>query len=555
VTAPTEASAPDAGLLEHEALVGPGPPRTRLGRPARRPARWAWAAVLGGAVAWSVLAAGVGRRELVNSGGWASLRRFFEAAVAPELSRTFLEVTWDATLTTVAYAVVGTLASLVLGMVGAVLASQVWWGRRRRSPGWLAARAGLGAPRAVHEAVWGLLLVNVLGLDPLVGVLAIALPYGAVTAKVFSELLDETDPAAYDAVRGAGAGRLAALAYSLGPQALPDMVSYAFYRFECSIRAATILGLIGAGGLGFQLALSFQSLRYGEIWTLLYALVAVGALAEAWSRAVRRRTSAARARPAAPGRKLRRDRVLVASVAGAAALGAAGVVHLGLRPWNLWAPRARRLAADLVGQALPPRLDAQALAEVGRLTLETLQMAVLAIALAGAAAAVVALLAGGRGPAAWATRLVLLVCRAVPPPIWALLVLFVLFPGPLPGAVALAVYNFGILGRLMSEVVEGLDPRPVAALRQLGARAPAAFLYGAVPLALPRLAAYAVYRWEVTIRETVVVGLVGAGGLGRLLTDQLAAFDYRGVSLTLVALFVVTVAADLAGAALRRALR
>jgi phosphonate transport system permease protein len=117
------------------------------------------------------------------------------------------------------------------------------------------------------------------------------------------------------------------------------------------------------------------------------------------------------------------------------------------------------------------------------------------------------------------------------------------------------VYNFGILGRLLAEVVDGLDPRPVTALAAQGASGAQAFLYGVVPRALPRFAAYAVYRWEVTIRETVVVGLVGAGGLGRLLTDQLAAFDYPGVSLTLAALVVVTLAVDLAGASLRRALR
>ncbi|MGH9180418.1 MAG: ABC transporter permease subunit, partial [Acidimicrobiales bacterium] len=330
---------------------------------------------------------------------------------------------------------------------------------------------------------------------------------------------------------------------------------YAFYRFECSIRAATILGLIGAGGLGFQLSLSFQSLRYGEIWTLLYALVLIGVVAEAWSRAVRRRISATGARPWPGGGRLRRDPMLTGSLAGSLALVGLAVWHLGVDPTTLWSGRTRRLAADLAGQAFPPRVTGAGLAELGRLTVETLQMAVLAIALAGTAAALMALVGAGRGPAGWAVRLILLMCRAVPPPVWALLALFVLFPGPLPGAVALAVYNFGILGRLMVEVVDDLDRRPVDALRCQGATGPQAFLYAVVPRALPRFAAYGVYRWEVTIRETVVVGLVGAGGLGRLLTDQLAAFDYRGVSLTLCALVVVTLAVDLAGASLRRSLR
>ncbi|MGH9164462.1 MAG: PhnE/PtxC family ABC transporter permease, partial [Acidimicrobiales bacterium] len=486
---------------------------------------------------------------------WPLVRRFFAAALHPELGGSFLRIVADAALTTLAYATAGTVLSLAIGATGGLLSSQVWWGRHRRLGGWVAARVAIGVPRALHEVVWGLALVNILGLDPLVGVLAIAIPYGAVTAKVFSELLDEAPRSSYDALRTAGAGRLAAVAYSLGPQALPDMVSYAFYRFECSIRAATILGLIGAGGLGFQLSLSFQSLRYGEIWTLLYALVAIGAAAEWWSRSVRRRVTAAGARAVEPGRPPRRDRVLTASVLAVVLAAPLAAWHLGLDPSTLWSPRTRRLAADLAGQVFPPRVTAAALAELARLSVETLQMAVLAIALAGSAAAVVAFLAARRGPLSWACRAVLLACRAVPPPVWALLALFVLFPGPVPGAVALAVYNFGILGRLMAEVVEGLDARPAAALSGLGASGAQAFLYAVVPAALPRFAAYNVYRWEVTIRETVVVGLVGAGGLGRLLTDQLTRFDYPGLSLTLIALIVLTLAADVAGSSFRRALR
>ncbi len=138
---------------------------------------------------------------------------------------------------------------------------------------------------------------------------------------------------------------------------------------------------------------------------------------------------------------------------------------------------------------------------------------------------------------------------------WALLVLFVMFPGPLPGAVALGIYNFGILGRLMAEVVENLDPAPGAALRALGARPASVFAYATLPLSVARFAAYSLYRWEVAVRETVVVGVVGAGGLGRLLEQQRAAFNYRGMLATVVALIAVSVLVDLVSAAARRSLR
>jgi phosphonate transport system permease protein len=143
----------------------------------------------------------------------------------------------------------------------------------------------------------------------------------------------------------------------------------------------------------------------------------------------------------------------------------------------------------------------------------------------------------------------------VPEPIWALLFLFVLFPGILPGAIALALHNFGILGRLMAEVTENLDERPLRSLKALGATRPQVFLYGVLPLTLPRFIAYILYRWEVCIRATVIVGLVGAGGLGNLLTEQLSSFDYRGVLATLIVFLGLTLSVDITSALVRRTLR
>lgn len=94
-----------------------------------------------------------------------------------------------------------------------------------------------------------------------------------------------------------------------------------------------------------------------------------------------------------------------------------------------------------------------------------------------------------------------------------------------------------------------------AALRTLGASEPHVFVYGVVPGAAGRFAAYALYRWEVALRETVIVGLVGAGGLGRLLAQQLAAFDHAGALATVVALIMLSAAVDLVSQTARRSLR
>ncbi len=556
LSTPDPAPVPGATPLDLEMAAAGGTPSPPAGR---RLGRGGGLVTVVAGVVWSRVDAGIFGGETFNGRGLPLVGRFLSAAASPELSADFLRLTLDATVTTAAYAVLGTALSTVLGLAGGIFVSEMWWRRAGRSrwrrraagAGWLAARTGLVLPRGVHEAVWGLFLVQVLGLDPLVGVLAIAIPFGAITAKVFAEILDEAPRGPVQALHGAGAGQLAGIVYAAVPAALGDLSSYAFYRLECSVRAAAILGVIGAGGLGFELALSFQTLRYHEMWTLIGALVAVSGLVDLWSRAVRTSTGA------------RRRRTAKAAAVLAVVLIVVSVAQLAPDLSTLWSARTRDQLGILAAAAWPPDLGRTGAGDLVRLSIETLQMSVLAAAFATSGAMVVANLAarggerasGGRRVAGWCTRALLLVLRAVPPPVWALLVLFVFFPGPLPGALALGVYNLGILGRLMAEVVENHDRRPALALAAQGASAGQAYLYGVIPQVVPRFAAYALYRWEVMIRETVVVGLVGAGGLGRLLASQLAAFDYQGVVVTVTALVVLTVLVDLASTVLRRSLR
>jgi phosphonate transport system permease protein len=537
--------------------------RSRRGHARRR-----WLLVILAGIVISVVTAVSGAGGVMRVDGFGSFLDFFQAALHPRVDAGFLGLTVTAAITTLAYAVLGTVVSLVIGLIGGVLTSQTWWlgrphGRRAGRAGWLVARMVLVVPRAIHEVIWGLVMLAVFGLDPIVAVLAIGIPFGAVTAKVFSELLDETPHGPYTALLAAGAGRLSALVYGIFPAALSDLLSYAFYRFECAIRSAAILGLVGAGGLGFQLALSFQSLQYNEIWTLLYALVALSVAADQWSSLVRTRRNS----PAAA----RRSRVLDGSAVGALLLVGFSWWWVGFDPSVLWQGNTWTLAGRVVADAWPPSFGGQSPVDLLGLAGITVAMSVIAITVAFIGGALLAFPSArlprlGRrvsGPFArlvWTVRsgvckLVLVVLRAIPPPVWALLFLFVFYPGVLPGAFALGVYTAGVLGRLMAEAVENLDGRPLRALRAHGAPEPLVFCYAVVPAVAAKFVAYGLYRWEVAIRETVVVGVIGAGGLGLLLNQQLAGFDYAASLTTVAVLIALTLAVDLGSAALRRALR
>jgi phosphonate transport system permease protein len=151
-----------------------------------------------------------------------------------------------------------------------------------------------------------------------------------------------------------------------------------------------------------------------------------------------------------------------------------------------------------------------------------------------------------------AVRSVFTVTRAIPELVWAMLIIFILTPGIFAGAIALAIHNFGILGKLAAEVVEGLDTRPAQALRSAGAGKIQLLLYSILPQALPRFLTYTLYRWEVIIRTTIVVGFVAAGGLGMEFRLAMSRFDYTTVTLIILWYLILVIGVDLVAAALRR---
>jgi len=545
-----------------------------------------------GVLALSVYQAGVFGQDIFNPGGWPLFWRFLSATVDPDFSPELLQLTFQATLITLAYAVCGTSLSVLLGLVGGIFSSEVWWAtvfprQNKQRAVWLGARAILAGPRAIHEMVWGLFFVNLWGLDALTAILAIAIPFGAVTAKVFSEILDETPRQSLQALVNSGVKPLTAFAYSLLPQAFLNLLSYVFYRFECSIRSAAVLGIIGAGGLGYQILLSLQSLRYSQLWTFFLALFLLNGLVDLSSALLRRRLGCAsrldlnqykRGQKPSQSMQPAYQRDALVNWIGFGVLLSVPLCFWYVHPdfTKLWSPRTGEFFEALAKGAFSPHVDSSQLQQLLSLSGETLSISILAMTLAGIGGLLLSFpgaynffLPGGllnpgtqnaqSNSCGWATllltRAVLLIFRAIPPPIWALVFLFVIFPGILPGALALGLHNLGILGRLMAEGVENLDQRPLQALKAQGAPASSIFLYGVLPLTMPRSLAYILYRWEVCIRETVVVGLVGAGGLGHLLTEQLSSFDTQGIVATLGCLIILTFLVDWVSSLARKSLR
>lgn len=257
----------------------------------------------------------------------------------------------------------------------------------------------------------------------------------------------------------------------------------------------------------------------------------------------------------------------------------ASVVSLDLQ----WAPflsvQGWQAMARFVGEFFPPDLTPTFLRQVLAATWETLAMSALGTVLATLGGAALALPVGrqtsgrktsgrqtsgrqpsGRHPAdptthshPW-TRLVSNGLRSIPELVWAGLLLIAVGLGPFAGTLALAIHTTGVLGRLFVETLENLPDGPAAALRAQGVGAARVFLYATLPQAAPQWASYTLYRWENNIRAAAVLGVVGAGGLGQLLTFHMGLFHMHKTATILAAMLLLVGIVDVASAVLRRAL-
>ena len=200
----------------------------------------------------------------------------------PDLSLAHLQAVGHGALQTLAMSAIGTLLAALLGLLLALpAAGRCGW------PAKALARLLLNALRAVPELVWAALMVLAAGLGPNAGTLALALHTAGVLGRLFAEALENAPTAPTEALRLSGTGRVAAFCYGTLPILWPQLLAYGLYRWENNIRMASVLGFVGAGGLGQMLYMSLSLFQEAQAATVILAMLlmvlAVDALS-GWAR-------------------------------------------------------------------------------------------------------------------------------------------------------------------------------------------------------------------------------------------------------------------------------
>ncbi|MFT7301200.1 MAG: phosphonate transport system permease protein [Akkermansiaceae bacterium] len=552
----------------------------------------------------------------------ASTLRFFGAAFSPsftdqnpnlpENATPFLTRLGGDLLRTLRYALIATSMAIPAGLLLGFFASKQWWpiGRARflfqlvRWP----VRVFLSLIRSIHELIWAIFFLSAFGDFPLTACLALALPFTGTLAKVFSEIMDEERNSARQVIMASGGSGAQGFFGAVLPAALPDMITYSLYRFECALRSSAVLGFIGIETIGLSIMQSFESTYYGEVWTALYVLIITILLIEGFGYFIRKRLSAGVARrDAVKGEvteeKLRKTAPKDRTLRFSGLLWAVAIVVAFQTGDRLIKPMAEgqqearlsrfwtKISPDPIApekavstwderkevwnagsdQLLPWVQDiwespgAEALAN-------TVAMSVAAIILAGVVALVLVPFSlrtlssrfplGLETPGGRMIRVLgvvvrggFVVTRAVPEYLYAFLLVGLMGPSAWPLVFALVLHNVGILGRLWTEVGENQPPQNARAVIQVGGGRLQAFYAALLPLSLNRFLLFFFYRWESCMREATVLGMLGFSSLGYYISirksfreyDEILFFSLLGASVIIVG--------DIVSDALRKQLR
>jgi phosphonate transport system permease protein len=454
---------------------------------------------------------------------WKELGRLLSGILHPDLGAIEIwSIAW-----TVAFAVLGVGLGAAAGFCLAIVYP------RARSVRWFATTI-----RSVHELFWALLLIQIFGLGATTGILAIALPYAGIFAKVFSEMIEEADLAAVR-VLPSGTSAVSAFAYARLPELAEKFKTYTLYRLECGLRSTLVLGFVGLPTIGFHLESYFKQGNYAQAAALLGAFYVLIGTRRLW------------ATPKSLAFLIIASLlVLPESIGGGSTLTNLArflghdIIPAPLRDGTItsastWISLWTWFKPILLSKVIPGVINTLILSQIALAA-----MAVMALILFPLVSRRLAGLVGQT-----AGRVLLVVVRSTPEYMLAYVLLQLVGPSMLPAIIALSVHNGGIVGYLMGRHADALDYRADA---PKGANL---YAYEMVPRLYAQFLAYVLYRWEIIVRESAIFGILGVATLGYHVDGAISELRFDVAVVLIAATVLLSAGIDWVSRRLRQSLR
>ncbi len=454
--------------------------------------------------------------EVIALDPWSELLLIGKGFIAPDFFATeyLVEALWQ----TVSFALLGVLIALVCGAPLALVYHKPY----------IAAMCAF--IRSIHEIFWALLFLQIFGLSPLTGILAIALPYGATFARVFSDILQQaptttlqTLPYRTDRISRYFYGRLA--------HVLVPVRAYVRYRFECALRSSAVLGFVGMPTLGFYLETAFRQGHYHQGAALLILFITLIGTIPYWCRV-----------------KALPIYFVLAIWALPELPNIDGVLIWRFLSQDILPPmfqnqvfQSQALQSDVFSQFfdwISKLLTEQALPGI----IATLLLAFAALGLSHIFAVIGSAISDKRlsgGVIAGGNRLLLLILRSVPEYILAFVFMLLLGPSMLPAILALAIHNGALIAYLTIRHVDNMAVSAHFIHRIDG------YGYEVMPAIYPNMMALLFYRFEVILRETAILGMLGIATLGFYIDSNFAEIRFNGALVLMCVTALVNILVDI----------
>lgn len=440
---------------------------------------------------------------------------------------------------------VETLLMAVLGTTLAAIASVplAFLAARNTTPHPLVqavARAVITFCRAMPDLLFAVLFVRALGIGVLPGILALALHSIGMLGKVFADAIEQTDPGPREAVRSTGVGTVRELLNAVVPQVVPSWIATFVYRIDINLRMSVVLGFVGAGGIGFALQDALRGLIYPRALGIVCVILVIIAAMELLAIAIRRiLLEPARSNPL-------RDRIARFGLSGLLLGSCVGAfVLLKIDPVALftWVIPS----VDVSARMVPPNFGALG-ADLFTAAAQTVAIGVVATAIGVVLSIPVGILAARNvSPHAvlyWLARAWILAVRAVPELILAVVFVAALGLGPIAGTCALAIGSVGFLAKLVADAVEEIDTGPIEAVRSVGGGWWKTLFAAVLPQSMPAMVGSSLYLFDVNVRTSTILGIVGAGGVGFLLFESIRTLNFDVAGAIVIVIFIIVYAIE-----------
>lgn len=425
-----------------------------------------------------------------------------------KLSFSNYSILFEAFLNTISIAIVSIFISSILGFFLALFFSNIL------------VRISLSFTRAIHELFWALIFLQIFGLNTLTAILAIIIPYSAILAKVYAEILEEHDTFPQSLRRRS---KISYFIYTKIPDAFPHLVSYTLYRFECALRSTAILGFVGITTLGYYLSSSFMQGYYNEVWMILISFYIVVASVKWW---FNKYTFI----PLAIVSFFYLDDFSGFSLDNLIRFITNDIVPYPIRN-DLGFDKSLTWFDNIFSNEILPGV------------FNTIVLTQLSLFLTALLALVLFPLVSQKffsKPSRLSSHVFLVILRSTPEYILAYIFLQLFGPSMLPAALALMLHNGSIIGHLMGNETNLLSLRPDVTKKRTEK-----YFYEVLPRVYKQFLAFLFYRWEIIMRESAILGILGIATLGFFIDSAIADFRLDKMFLLLLVTAFLNIIVDL----------